>query len=401
MFGFSHHDQQLDFQRLVGGLTKTAKQGLVSAFDREGTLSDYRSDDNSPASVRQADSARKALVALMGLRCFEGTGTKSPVEIRRGLEAVLSDTAWVKGIADIGLSVWACSLVAAERVTDLMSRWDLRTALSDYRDARLGQTRSLSLLLTGLSQQAIAVPESLKATRECAFEAYRQIRLNQGSSGLFGHSSKNAGISGRFSGEIGTFEDQAHAIYAITKFSEAYGNYRSLEAALDCALALCERQGQLGQWWWRYNSSNGRVAERFPVFSVHQYGLGPMALLALGNAIHSDFTPWIHRGLQWTEDNELGADMRDELAENISKGIERTGFRKRWNALVNLATAREDRESRAGLSLLSQCGPQELGWSLYALTQLNGTEIANSSTGCRVYDPHARRTERQPIEHVE
>ena len=41
-----------------------------------------------------------------------------------------------------------------------------------------------------------------------------------------------------------------------------------------CAHGLCQAQGALGQWWWHYDSLRGRVFEGYPVFSVHQHGMG-------------------------------------------------------------------------------------------------------------------------------
>ena len=141
--------------------------------------------------------------------------------------------------------------------------------------------------------------------------------------------------------------------------------------ALDCALAICKAQGSLGQWWWHYDSSNGQVVETFPVFSVHQHAMGPMALIALGEAIQSDFSPWIYKGLEWIEDNELGINMRDDSANVVWRCIGRTKPYRYWNLAVNALTGREDRESqhtqrtdhlvrvppvRAGLASLRVCG---------------------------------------------
>ena len=34
-----------------------------------------------------------------------------------------------------------------------------------------------------------------------------------------------------------------------------------------------------GQWWWHYDVRDGSVVERYPVYSVHQHAMAPMALL--------------------------------------------------------------------------------------------------------------------------
>ena len=77
-------------------------------------------------------------------------------------------------------------------------------------------------------------------------------------------------------GGVGSFADQVYPIYGISKFSQALGDEKALERALDCGLNICEAQGPLGQWWWHYDSSTGEVVGKYPVFSVHQHAMGPM-----------------------------------------------------------------------------------------------------------------------------
>ena len=367
MLGLNLQQQNADFQRLADSVTRSASKCLALMFDKSSRLFSSAHTRRESGPNGEKVSSRDTLIALIGIHNLDETGAHSIVETTESLAAIMDNGDWVQGINDIGLLLWACAIISPESFVQVTKRWDLRLAFSRYSDARIGDTAALSVFLTGLSCLAIALPDTSRTTRELAFDAYRRIRMNQGSSGFFGHCSVTSSLWGRIAGEIGTFEDQAYATYAITKFSEAYGNHRAVETALDCALAICDAQGQLGQWWWRYDAPNGRIVTRFPVLSVHQYGLGPMALLALGEAIGSDFTPWVYKGLQWLEDNELRMDMMDESGQLISKGIRRTGSRKIWNGIVNVATGREDREACTGLELLPECRPRDLGWLLYAL----------------------------------
>jgi hypothetical protein len=94
--------------------------------------------------------------------------------------------------------------------------------------------------------------------------------------------------------------------------------------------------------------------------------MGPMALIALGEAIQSDFSPWIYKGLEWIDDNELGIDMKDDSANVVWRCIGRNKPYRYWNLAANFLTGREDQESRNGLHVLHECRPYELGWLLYA-----------------------------------
>ncbi|MGH9717546.1 MAG: hypothetical protein ACRD4R_12585 [Candidatus Acidiferrales bacterium] len=355
-----------DFRRIVHRLNKLAVEGLVPMFDPAKQLFCFKLKRTDSGMAQEGISHRYTVITLMGLHRLEQSGTASPIDVQRVFNVLLADTDWVDNIGDFGLLVWLCALIAPDRLDEIDAKFDVKNSLVRFRDARQGRTMELSWFLSGLSHQAIARPEKVAETKDLASEIYRRIRKNQGGQGFFGHLASNEGIAGVMRSDIGSFADQVYPIYAFAKFSQAYGDGKPAKQALDCALNLCEAQGSLGQWWWHYDSSNGQVAERFPVFSVHQHGMAPMALYALGEAIQSDFSPWIYKGLKWIDDNELGIDMQDDAVNVVWRCIERTPPRRYWNAVVNLATRREDRETREGLRTLFECRPYELGWLLYA-----------------------------------
>ncbi|MGA9882413.1 MAG: hypothetical protein WBQ34_01710 [Candidatus Acidiferrales bacterium] len=355
-----------DFQRIVHSLNRLAVKGLVPMFDAAKQLFCFKLKRTESGLVQEGISHRYSVITLMGLHRLEQSGTASPINIQNVLNALLANTEWVDNIGDFGLLMWLCALIAPDRLDEIDRKFDIKSSLFRFRDARHGRTMELSWFLSGLSHQALARPEKTAETKDLAAEIYRRICKNQGEQGFFGHLASNEGIAGVMRGDIGSFADQVYPIYAMSKFSLAYCDNRAAKRALDCALNLCEAQGSRGQWWWHYDSSNGHVAERFPVFSVHQHAMGPMALYAVGEAVQSDFSPWIYKGLQWIDDNELGINMQDDSANVVWRCIERTPSRRYWNAVVNLATRREDRESREGLRALFECRPYELGWLLYA-----------------------------------
>jgi hypothetical protein len=362
----THMKRSDDFDKIVRRLNTLAVKGLVPMFDSEKQLFCYKLKQTPTGLVREGISPRYTAITLMGLHRLGESGATSPIEIKRVFDVLMTDTGWVDNIGDLGLLLWLCALVAPERLDEVNRRLDISSALTRFRDARQRRTMELSWFLAGLAHQALACPEKLAGTRDLAVETYRRIKRNQGKEGIFGHLASNEGIAGMIRSDIGSFADQVYPVYAMTKFSQAYEDEKATKSALDCALTLCEAQGSLGQWWWHYDSSNGQVAESFPVFSVHQHGMGPMALLTLGEAVQSDFGPWIHKGLQWIDDNELGFDMQDDSANVVWRCIERSRPNRIWNAAINLVTRREDRESCGGLRTLFECRPYELGWLLYA-----------------------------------
>ena len=68
-------------------------------------------------------------------------------------------------------------------------------------------------------------------------------------------------------------------------------------ARLTTDTVICELQGPDGQWWWHYDTRTGKVVEGYPVYSVHQDSMAPMALLDLEDAGGPQHSEAITRGL--------------------------------------------------------------------------------------------------------
>jgi hypothetical protein len=214
----------------------------------------------------------------------------------------------------------------------------------------------------------MAAKSELPNTIDTALAAYRELVANQGISGAFRHQSSQGTVTGWLRGRVGTFADQVYPIYALSRMAQAYGMNEPLSRALNCADVICGAQGPLGQWWWHYDSEKGSVLGRYPVYSVHQHAMGPMALLALQEVSKRDYSDAIYHGLEWIEHkNELGCDMKDEAAKLVWRCIRPT---------PQLLTYTEDAAAflgvrswqigRFNLTVLRECRPYELGWLLYA-----------------------------------
>jgi hypothetical protein len=359
-------------QQTILRLKDVAVNGLVPMFDVKKQLFCFKLKQTATGLVREGISPRYTVITLMGLHRLQESGTTSPIEINRVFDGLLANTDWVDNIGDLGLLLWLCALMAPDRLDEVDRRLEVKTALTRFRDGRQGHTMELAWFLSGLSHGSLARPHFLPESRDLAFETYRRLIRNQDGQGLFCHVVRNKSIAGMLRGGIGSFADQVYPIYAMTKFSQAYQFGQATERALDCALTICEAQGSRGQWWWHYNSSAGRVVDGFPIFSVHQHGMGPMTLFTLGEAIQSDFSPWIYKGLQWISDNELGFDMEDISSNIIWRSIACPAPTRCWNAAIGALTQREHRESCHGLKVTFECRPYELGWLLYAFADKEG-----------------------------
>src|SRR4029077_7768601 len=277
-------------------LNRMALQGLVPMFVADKQLFCYRLVHTSQGLVSEGLSPRYTIMTLLGLRELERTGARAPFDVNAIYASLSQDRSWIQGAGDLGLMIWLTAVFAPTQIDGLFRSCHLETALDRYADAREARTMELAWFLAGLAPAGLACPEKLSDLRNLADKTYQRLEKNKGKSGFFGHLSTTKSVAGFFRGRIGSFADQIYPIYAMSKFAVAFHLEAPSRVALDCAKAICEAQGELGQWWWLYDSQSGRVSSKYPVYSVHQQGMAPMGLLAAEEATGHSFQEPIYKG---------------------------------------------------------------------------------------------------------
>jgi hypothetical protein len=340
-------DASLTMKRLVS----LAIRGLVPMFDEESRQFCFTLKGTEDGLVREGVSPRYTAMTLLGLHRLEENGVKSPIAVGPALERLLANTDWIDNIGDLGLLLWLCAHVAPELLEEVSKRTGVSTALQRYRQAQSAHTMELAWLLTGLCYWELAFPRNQVGIKDLAFETYEKLKRSQGKYGIFAHAARHGSLAERSRGWIGSFADQVYPIYAMSLFSSAFGDREAPTRALQCARAICEAQGEKGQWWWHYDSLRGQVIEGYPVFSVHQHAMAPMALLQLADLTGHDFNPWIYKGI-W----RCICRSRRPLARYLKAGLGRY-------------PDRIEHECPEDLKILFECRPYELGWLLYAFAK--------------------------------
>lgn len=171
---------------------------------------------------------------------------------------------------------------------------------------------------------------------------------------------------------VGSFADQVYPVQALARLHASAGDPAALSVAGSVAAGICATQGTAGQWWWHYDSRTGGVVEGYPVYSVHQHAMAPMALLDLADAGGPSHLDAVCRGLRWLADPP-------ETDEELVLGQPHLTWRKvaradPWKVMRGLcaASTRIRPGLRAGVldrvfpanTVDHECRPYELGWLL-------------------------------------
>jgi hypothetical protein len=311
-------------------------------------------------------SIRYTMMSLLGLHSFETAGGRSPIKIEEVLPVVRKIVKERRELGDTGLYLWLCSLTSPSELVSCFREFEIEELWEKHRQSGFSYTMELSWFLTGLTLSArCKMPNHPNSLIHLANAVYDTIMRNYGNHGIFGHQNKGT-FSGFLRGRIGTFADQVYPIYALSLFGETFHSSEAVRVALACASQICRHQGPQGQWWWHYDMVSGRVIGRYPVYSVHQDGMAPMALQAAAKAGHIDFSENIHKGLDWiTGLNELETDMIDPSLNFIWRSFYPQKYRRYMEEAGSFLKLDSKIHSEE-LQVLYECRPYHLGWLLYA-----------------------------------
>ncbi|GAC1664216.1 MAG: hypothetical protein NVS9B4_19540 [Candidatus Acidiferrum sp.] len=374
-----HHSPGFSARIDVPELIAMSLRGLRPMFNSLRQRFCYTLVQRPVGMTQEGLSPRYTVMTLLGLIEVEKAGGVSPFNIDLILDSMLQDTSWPRSAGDFGLLAWLTAVRMPNKLPGLFARFKLETAFQEYDDLRRGLTMEMAWLLTGLCYAQLAGQPGIPDLTALAQQTYRALLANQGKGGFFGHLSRNKTTAGRFRGWLGSFADQVYPTIAFTRYSQAFRSSEALDRALQCGTGICRVQGPLGQWWWHYDSRTGKVASMYPVFSVHQEAMGPMALFPLVEATGRDFRENIYRGLQWIGTaNELGQEMRDFSNNLVWRRMHPLPqFSMKMDVMLAQLHIYRDASKRP-MGVLHECRPYELGWLLYAFAgRAHETQPAN------------------------
>lgn len=353
----------------VGDLRNVALRSLARMYRPQEGVYCFRLRRTGGQDVLEGVSRRYTAITLIGL------STETPAAVRVALAGqdpldvcgqLVDDALDAGDIGQVALSLWAArawkSPKAGEALTAL-KRMDPLTGPCP--------TVELSWCLTAMCFRDKGLVDE-KLGGGLAAKLLESVHRD---SGLFPHSPAGATKSSLRS-HVACFADVVYPIQALSYYFRATGRQEALQAANACANRMCRSQGPAGQWWWHHDVRTGEVIEGYPVYSVHQDGMAPMALRILREVGGDDHDDAIGKGLDWLFfAPEIAGSLIDRQADVIWRKV----ARKEPNKLsrgVQACASRLHSKLRLPLDRVFPPGkidfearPYHMGWILHALRE--------------------------------
>ncbi len=351
---------------VVRKLCSIAIHSLARMYRPKERLFAFRLQRNGQGEILEGVSRRYTATALIGLAgedehsAAEVLGNHSRQDICGRLIANFGES---QELGEVALTTWAARMLQhprAHKAVETLRRMD--PARGTY------PTVELSWALTALAIGGSEATDMALAERiaDVLIGSFRK------ESGLFPHAPAKKGLSA-LRAHVSCFADFVYPIQALSYYHQATGNAQAIEIACRCAARMCQLQGPEGQWWWHFDIRTGRVVEGYPVYSVHQDSMAPMALFALAEACGRDYSASIEKGLHWlsnpaeitgslvdTERNVIWRKVARHEPGRLVRGLQATASRlhpaiRLPGANIAFPPSSVDYESR----------PYHMGWILY------------------------------------
>jgi hypothetical protein len=310
--------------QVIQQLRSIAIHSLARMYRPEDRLFAFRLRKNGQSEFLDGVSRRYTAIALIGLAgedehiVKQALGDHSLTDV---CDHLLNNIDTMEDLGEVALTTWAARMIKHPRIHKAIE------ALRRFDPAKIiYPTIELSWALTALVIESDEVTDMIlaKGFAEALMDSFNR------KTAIFPHGPIRKGLSALCS-HVSCFADFVYPIQALSYYYQATKEKRAAEIACQCAGRMCELQGSDGQWWWHFDFRTGRVLERYPVYSVHQDSMVPMALLALCRACGQDHSASIEKGLRWLVQP---AEKTDSLIDQEHNAIWRSVARREPGRLV-------------------------------------------------------------------
>ncbi|MCT9931988.1 hypothetical protein N5079_17440 [Planotetraspora sp. A-T 1434] len=334
-------------------------------FTRRG----HRGPDGRWTAVPEGRSVRYSAIVALGVATL-------PEKTQRA--ALAGDTALdltgnlikrlpdITGLGDTALICWAAAETGHSDLGAALAR------LAEIEDATTGAVYTVEAAWALAALAAVRTAGGAPGIDGRLERSRDRLLTGLGDDRLYRHV---IGSAPWYRAHVGCFADQVYPLQALARLhAAAGGDSEALAAAERIAEGICAAQGPEGQWWWHYDARTGGVVEGYPVYSVHQLSMAPMALLDLADAGGTPYMDAIALGLGWmTSRPETGEELIVEELDLTWRKAARDDPKKVVRGVRAMSTA-INRGARVAVldkmyppvAVDHECRPYELGWLLYA-----------------------------------
>ena len=368
--------KSMDFENAVKKLCSTAKKGLVKCYSDVTKKLPYTNRLRSDGTCRlEGFSIRYAAMSQIGIAQWLKTHPEDKGYLLNLWPRIANNHHKITHIGDLALALWAgvaseedrCELFAKALSTSWQSQANLCNAVELAWIVQAGTA--------ALSKRNALTPYIEPVLNEARTQLVSLFRPQQN---LF-QKHNRSGLKEIISRRIACFADQVYPVLALSNYGLLFNDKQSVEAAAKTTEQICHLQGPLGQWWWHYDTAEGKVCEEYPVFSVHQDSMAPMAIMASDRVTSRNHTKEIEAGLRWSfGNNELSQSLLLDEQGIIWRDIEkREPFKISRTLRALLCTVDTSFLHQLagrcciGFHINRECRPYHLGWILYAWADYN------------------------------
>jgi hypothetical protein len=354
----------------ISEVTRLLRSIAIDSLGRMYCPSEYlfafRLKKTDSGEVLEGHSSRYTAIALIGLVgedrhvVSDILAKHNPLDICGRLIAGCEKS---QELGEVALTAWAARVLRHKDTHKAV------TILKSMKpETGIYPTVELSWALTALVVNG-AEPAEMTLVGKIADILINSFRIQ---SALFPHSSFCTGLP-VLRDHINCFADFVYPVMALSYYYKVTADKRAAEIACRSAEEMCKLQGQDGQWWWHYDVRTGQVVERYPVYSVHQDAMAPMALFALADACGVDYSHAIKKGLDWlTNPPEIAGSLIDTQRKIIWRKVARREPAKLVRKLQAVASSLHPAMRVPAGDLMFppvaidyETRPYEMGWLLH------------------------------------
>lgn len=325
----------------------------------------------APARVESAgqegpapSALRAGAVVLLGLLRADEAGVAHPFSSGALRTRILGDLGPESTAGELGLALWAESRADGNAVGEITGLLEGRIG---GRHDRL-ELDQLSWVVTGLAEAAVRIGTGDGAGSLLDGSLGELLsRIDPDTDFLresgTGHRNRTTPVSSQF-----------HALIAIGQAVRAGRDDEAGEGAARLGDALVGIQREDGAWPGLIDPQHGEAAAIYPVLTVTQVALAPIALrIAAEAGAGEDFQGVVGRGLEWVQGgNPLGFDLIHEKEQRLDRGIvprREAGPVSRSISSAGRRLRRRPPEPRPEALILDpDVSSEDLGWVLEAWT---------------------------------